>query len=309
VDEKQTVALIAAEVAQHEGMLAQHRTVHGARPLRAEHRIVAAKTQKIAMQIERLAISPALRPIELAAYEGPRIAGIIEVQLGVHRNARELCEEFLASFAHRGRKLARVIGEIEERARRLEFLPLKEQRCLRREEQQRSERAEPARTRLVVNTPAGGAVGELVVVGDEGDEARWRQIECRSAARLMLPPVPLALVEKPVLGRRQQLLRGAAVAVEVGLVAAGGGDPSAVVEVVVPERVEAVPAGAARTGELRFLRLVLADDDRGAPAGAGTSRRRQLGDDVRRRAVGDGLRGIETQTVEVELFDPVAGVR
>ena len=77
-------------------------------------------------------------------------------------------------------------------------------------------------------------------------------------------------------------------------------------EIVVPQRVESVAALVSRAHELDILRLILAHDDRRLVASRGARRRRDLGNDVRRRFVEDLLRGVEAQAVEVEFVDPVA---
>ncbi len=158
------------------------------------------------------------------------------------------------------RQLRVVVGEVEERAGGAELLPLEQHRRARRQQQQRGQRPEAAGARQLVAALAAGGVGDLVVVLEEVDERRRRQVERRGAAALLLPRVPLPLVEKAVLDARDQLLRRAEVVGVVGLVAAGQRHQRRVVEVVVPERVEAVAALRGRAHQLRLLRLVLGDD-------------------------------------------------
>ena len=80
------------------------------------------------------------------------------------------------------------------------------------------------------------------------------------------------------------------------------------VKVVVPERIDAGAAALERVEQLRVLRLVLAHDQELAP-GCGLARtRHNLGEYVRRRAVENRLRRVQTEAVETELAYPVLGV-
>ena len=133
---------------------------------------------------------------------------------------------------------------------------------------------------------AADGVRDLVVVLQERDERGRRQVQRRGPAALLLPGVPLPLVQVPPLHRRQDLLRGAAVVRVVGLVVAGQRDARAVVEVVVPQRVQAVAAGLGRAHHPRLLRLVLGDQQAAAahpPPTARAARSRPPGDRARRR--------------------------
>ena len=94
----------------------------------------------------------------------------------------------------------------------------------------------------------------------------------------------------------------------VGLAPPGERDQRAVVEVVVPERVESVAAAGGRAGEARLLRLVLGDDDRLAPARRLAHPAGDRCEDVFVGVVEDALRRVEAQAVHVELLDPVARV-
>src|SRR5688572_4726741 len=81
----------------------------------------------------------------------------------------------------------------------------------------------------------------------------------RRAARLTLPRVHLALIEEPVLERRDEALRRRAVVVEVTVAATGERDPRRVLEVIVPQRVEPTPTLGDGPHHRDVLRLVLAD--------------------------------------------------
>ena len=83
----------------------------------------------------------------------------------------------------------------------------------------------------------------------------------RASPALLLPRVILALVEKAALDHRYELLRRAEVIRVVSLATTGECDLHAVVEIVVPELVEAVAPLVPRPCETRTLGLVLGDDD------------------------------------------------
>ena len=129
------------------------------------------------------------------------------------------------------------------------------------------------------------------------------------AAALALPGVALALIEEAALDGRDQLLGRPGVVAVVGLGAAGERDRGGVVEVVVPQRVEAVAAGRHRADEPHVLRLVLGDQENRSATGARPRAARDRRQHVLGRVVVDVLRGVQPEPVEVELVDPVAGVR
>src|SRR5579884_593523 len=133
-------------------------------------------------------------------------------------------------------------------------------------------------------------------------------VERRRAAPLLLPGVPLALIEEAVLHRAQKLLRVAAIAAVIRLVATGRRDARRMMEVVVPQAVEPAAVDRLRAKQARALRLVFADDDRATSAGRVAYLARHRGDDVRRRFVEDLLRRVESQSVEMKFLDPVARV-
>src|SRR5688500_11907122 len=100
-------------------------------------------------------------------------------------------------------------------------------------------------------------VGDLVVVLDEGDATRGRDVETRPAAAIGLPGIELPLEQEAVFGRGDELLRDAGVIAVVGLPPPGHRDDCRMVEVVVPHRVDAVAALLRAADQAGVLRLVL----------------------------------------------------
>ncbi len=94
------------------------------------------------------------------------------------------------------------------------------------------------RARELVNAPAGECVRHLIVVLERGDEGVRGLIECRRAARFVLPAIVLALEQEPVFHGGEQLLRRAPIIREVSVPAVRRRDARAVVEVIVPQRIE-----------------------------------------------------------------------
>src|SRR5262249_19112018 len=106
----------------------------------------------------------------------------------------------------------------------------------------------------------------------------------------------------------QQLLRRAPVVGEVAVAPPGRRYARGVVEVIVPQRVQAESSFFDGIELFRALRLVLADQNDPARRGLGTRPRGDLRGDVRSRGIEEALDRIETQSVEVKLPDPVRGV-
>ena len=130
----------------------------------------------------------------------------------------------------------------------------------------------------------------------------------RRAAGLMLPSVPLALIQESVLRRGDELLRRAEIVRVVRLAPARQRHHRGVMKVVVPERVEAATTALDGMKERRVLRLVLTDNPRAPLSGALANRLGDLGEDMRPARILDGLGGVQPQPIEVKFLDPVAGV-
>src|SRR3984893_15826302 len=116
------------EKAQHPGFIRECGTIDPAWPL-SKHRVRAPQLKKVPMQrIDRSMPLP-FAEIEHRSAKRVDVAGIGE--LGPHLARREtgkLREVAVAPLANIARQLDFVIGKIEERARRAEFLPLKQHR-------------------------------------------------------------------------------------------------------------------------------------------------------------------------------------
>ena len=150
--------------------------------------------------------------------------------------------ELIEPLADQFRQFRVVVGEIEKAGRRSELLALKEHRCGGHQQQQRHHRTIAARRGPKTNPGAIPGILNLVVILDERDESRRRQIERRCTATLLLPGVVLSLEEIAVLHGRDQLLGRAKMIRVIGVVVSGQGHDGAVVEVVVPQTVKAVAA-------------------------------------------------------------------
>ena len=150
---------------------------------------------------------------------------------------------------------------------------------------------------------AGGGIGDLVVVLQKDDEAFRRKIERRRAARFPLPLVTLPLIEKTVLGGRDELARAAAVIGVVGFVMSGQRDHRAVMKVVTPQGVEPISAALGRAQQPRQLLLVLADDKGGSAPSCRPYLPDDGGDNVIFRSIEDLLRRVQPQPIEMIFVD------
>ena len=305
--------MLAAEETEHEGLGSEYGAVDPAGAAgRHERPVLAAQAQEVAVQRHGLVVGLGLAPVELAGRERPRVVGSANDGLQLRgAQARELGDLLAAPLVDQLGQLALEAGEVEEGCRGRELLAHEQHRRGGAEEEQRGDRPQAAGGRRPVQAEAAAHVGELVVVLDEDDEPLRLEVEGRGAAGLLLPAVALALVEEAVLRGRDQLLRAPLVVAQVGLVAAGQRHDGAVVEVVVPQGVEAEAAPLAGPDEAHGLGLVLAHDEdpagcRGLAGAAG-----ELGQDVlvALAEVVDVLGGVDPEAVDVELVDPVDTVR
>ena len=103
---------------------------------------------------------------------------------------------------------------------------------------------------------ASCGVCHLVVILKKGDERTlWGMKRWHSPA-LLLPVVPLALVEISVLSCGHQLLRGTQIVRVVGFVAAGKSHDGRMMKIVIPKSIDSVAALVGWFDQLNFLRLI-----------------------------------------------------
>src|SRR4029450_12093930 len=79
-------------------------------------------------------------------------------------------------------------------------------------------------------------------------------------------------------------------------------------KIVVPDCVEVIAAFGAWPNQFGFLPLVFRDQNDGASTGRIARGPADSADDVLIRVFKDSLRSIEAESVEVELFDPIATI-
>ena len=89
---------------------------------------------------------------------------------------------------------------------------------------------------------------------------------------------------------------------------AGQGDDCRMVEIVVPQGIQTVAADLGRPYQSDVLRLVLGNKVGGPAAGGLPYAASDDGQDVIRGVVVNVLRGVQTKSVQMEFFNPVAGV-
>ncbi len=89
---------------------------------------------------------------------------------------------------------------------------------------------------------------------------------------------------------------------------AGQGHVGTVVKVVVPHAVHAEASFFSRAHAKDVLAFVFCDEEQLAPVGRHPGTGGDVPQDVYLRTVDDGVGGVETESVDVELVDPVARV-
>ena len=146
------------------------------------------------------------------------------------------------------------------------------------------------------------------MVLEEGDERGGLQPESWRATALLLPGVPLALVEVTPFDGRDELLRLPQIVGIVRLILSGQRHHGAVMKIVIPERVDAIAPLLVWSHQLHVLWLVLRHDDGCAPAGHLAYAPRHGGQDMLGGLIIDILRRIKPQAVEVEFGNPVTGI-
>ena len=198
--------------------------------------------------------------------------------------------------------------EEQERSGGRELLALKEHRGAGTEQEIGGQGAQATGVSGRGESLAAARVGDLIVVLQIVDEAPGLDAARRRAAPRLLPRVDLTLKQVSTLRGGHELLGRASVVAEIRLGLAGQRHVRRMMEVVVPDAIEPVPADLEWPDEPGVLRLVLGDDDRAAAARRRADAPADLRQEVRRGVVVDGVGGVEPQPVELVLVDPVAGV-
>src|ERR1043166_1299604 len=121
----------------------------------------------------------------------------------------------------------------------------------------------------------------------------------------------LPICEVPTLpGGRRDRFGGPVEVGEIAVPVAGHGHPHLMVEVVGPHRIEPASVPLLTPDQVRQVPDVFGDYQGVAfgPGQRAMDRRGKLGQDVDRALIHDGVRGVETESVEVVFVDPVEGV-
>ena len=224
----------------------------------------------------------------------------------------ELQHEFAAAFAYRAGEFAGMAGEDSERESPHHIPALERTWACRAQEPQCCHRSIAGRDWKGAEMRRDRTeVGELVVILQKGNKEFRIEAKRRRTARMILPGVILSLVKISIFGRGDEFLRTAEMVTEVGLAASCERDNGAVMEVVVPYRIQTIAVLLDRADETAILRLVFGDNDGLAAAGGCADTAANLGKNVSavRAVVMDCLGGVEPQTIEVVFGDPMGNVR
>ena len=203
------------------------------------------------------------------------------------------------------------IAEERERLRRPPFLAHEQHRDRGAQQIERGNGADRFRRRQGGDPVAHGAVADLVVVLQEGDERGGRQMGAGLAPGLPSLEGRRFALKRKSLGQGAAELRHVAVIVAVVAAAlAGRRDVQPVVQVVGPLRV--VPARLARGVELEPARLVGVvlehEMDVSARAQLAANPFGEFRQQMARAVVDDRMDGIQPQAVEMELLEPIKRV-
>ena len=170
---------VVAEVAQHERVVAEHRAVDAARRAgaRTPGRRGAASAGRGAARSASACVSRSRR----SSLQRSNVCGVAGIgQRGLHLGRSRGCGNCARNSARPWRtssaQLGVVVGEVEERRRRRELLALEQHRRRRAEQQQRRHaRGSGPGSSARCSRSAAAGVRDLVVVLEEGDEARRRR--------------------------------------------------------------------------------------------------------------------------------------
>ncbi len=151
-------------------------------------------------------------------------------------------------------------------------------------------------------------IANLIVILQEDDKLLGVESKTGSTAASLLPGVPLSLIEVTPFHRRNEFLGRALVIGVVVFCVPGHRHAGRMMKIVVPGGVEPKTALLDRSQQPRVLMLVFGDDERLPRAGRlahATRDRRQY---VVGRIVNNRMDGVDPQTIDVELVDPIAGI-
>ncbi len=158
-----------------------------------------------------------------------------------------------------------------------------------------------------MESTARPGIGDLIVILEKADEPAVRMPGRIAATRLLLPRIPLPLIEEVLPRHDGELMRRALIVGEIRLAPPRQRNDRGVVPVLVPDAVDTgvVLAEPHKRGVLVFAFGGEIDTPR--------CRRRtrmigQFVDDVRRRSIDERMRGIEAKAVKAGT-PPASGAR
>jgi hypothetical protein len=108
------------------------------------------------------------------------------------------------------------------------------------------------------------------VILEKYNETFCSEIKRLRAACLLLPLVPLPLIQEAVFRGGDELLRAPPIVGVIGLVVPDVRDHGAVMKVVIPESVQAIATVSRRAQKPGVLHLVFSDDERKTTARGGS---------------------------------------
>src|SRR6266850_6240123 len=220
------------------------------------------------MERIELGVALAFGEIELRTGKGIEVYWVRQTRLHFRLgDAWKLAQRLRAPLTHQLGELSFEISEVKKWTRGGKLLPLKEHRRPRPQEHHGGQGFIPAGTGQPMAAQAAAGVSDLIVILNEGHKRRRLQSKTGRAATLFLPGIPLPLVEVAPLERRDKLLGRAVIIGVIGLVAPGQRYHGAVVEVIVPEGIEAIAALRWRAYQVGLLPLVFRHHEGGAPMG------------------------------------------
>src|SRR6202162_5319964 len=151
-------------------------------------------------------------------------------------------------------------------------------------------------------------VGYLIVILNKGDKGGRFDVQAWRASTLLLPLVTLALIKVAILHGRNEFLGCPQIVGVISFSAAAERNHRGVMEIVVPQTIQAIAALLGGLHQLYLLRFVFGYKNHFAWCGTLAGFPSHGGDDVMLGAVMDVLGGIPPAAIQVEFLDPVAGI-